>query len=129
MIGMINRPEQVKYIRPGVLAKLTGVSTDTLRHYERLGLLARPCRSANGYREYSVSAVDRVSLIRSALSAGFTLAELSKILKVRDQGGAPCRQVRSLASAKLQQLEALLIEITAMRDRLRTILQEWDERL
>lgn len=120
---MINRSKQSNFIRSGELAKLTGVSTDTLRHYEKLGLLSRPHRSRNGYREYSQDSIDRVHLVRSALCAGFTLSELVKILKVRDRDGVPCQQVRTLAFTKLTQIEKLLTEVTAMRDRLRTILQ------
>jgi MerR family transcriptional regulator, copper efflux regulator len=126
---IMNKSEQLNFIRSGELAGLTGVSTDTLRHYEKLGLLPLPRRSQNGYREYPKNAIDRVHLVRSALFAGFTLGELSKILKVRDKGGIPCKQVRALASAKLVQIEKLLMEITAMRDRLRTILGEWDVKL
>ncbi len=67
-------PKQ-EYLRSGELARLAGVSTDTLRHYERKGLLARPRRSCNGYREYPASDLDRVRLVRGALGIGFTLNE------------------------------------------------------
>ena len=103
----------------GELARLAGVSTDTLRHYERKGVLARPRRSSNGYRQYPAEALQRVQLVRRALSVGFTLDELSTILKVRDQGGAPCQEVRTLAGKKL----------TRLRDELRTTLRDWDVRL
>src|SRR6185295_15337497 len=89
------------FYRSGELARLAGVSPDTLRHYERKRLLQRPRRSANGYREYPPSTLDRVHLVRRALAVGFTLDELARILSVRDQGGAPCRQVRALAGEKL----------------------------
>src|SRR5437773_925083 len=92
-------------LRSGELARQAGVSADTLRHYERKGLIARPRRSPNGYREYPASTLDRVRLIRSALAVGFTLDELARILKERDQGGAPCRQVRQLAAEKLAEVE------------------------
>ena len=61
------------YLRAGELAQLAEVSTDTLRHYERKGLLAAPRRSVNGYREYPKSALGRVRLVRRALEIGFTL--------------------------------------------------------
>ncbi len=115
-------------LRVGELARLSGISADTLRHYERKGLL-KPRRSSNGYREYPLSAVDRVRLIRSALAIGFKLDDLARILKVRDAGGAPCRHVRELAEAKLGEVEALVREATAMRDGLRKLLNDWDERL
>ena len=84
---------------------MCGVSTDTLRHYERVGVLAKPLRTRAGYRQYPPEAVLRVRLVRRALSIGFSLAELSRILRTRDRGGAPCREVRELAARKLEQLE------------------------
>ena len=71
-------------MQSGELANLAGVSTDTLRHYERLGLLARPQRTESGYRRYTPQSLERVRLIRSALSVGFSLPELTAILKMRD---------------------------------------------
>jgi DNA-binding transcriptional MerR regulator len=117
------------YLRTSELARLAGVSADTLRHYERKGLLARPRRSRNGYREYPTDALDRVRLIRSALSVGFTIDELSRILKERDKGGAPCVSVRELARSKLEEAEMQLADITALRDDLRALIDEWDRRL
>jgi len=111
------------------LAWLAGVSTDTLRHYERKGLLARTRRSANGYREYPASDLDRVRLVRGALAIGFTLDELARILNVRDRGGAPCHQVRALAGTKLTEVETQLRELTSLRDELRRLLRNWDARL
>jgi DNA-binding transcriptional MerR regulator len=118
-------PKQ-KYLRSGELARLAGVSTDTLRHYERKGLLARPRRSANGYREYLASDLDRVRVVRAALGIGFSLNELARILSVRDRGGAPCHQVRALAGTKLAEIETQLDELAALRDELRRLLKNWD---
>jgi len=112
----------------GELAKATGVSTDTLRHYERKGLL-RPQRSDNGYREYPKHAVERVRMIRQALGVGFTLDELKAVFNVFDRGGAPCHDVRSLAATKLAEIERHLHDITAMRDELKEALADWDARL
>lgn len=114
--------------RAGELAQLTGVSTDTLRHYERKGLLAAR-RLPNGYRVYAAQAVERVRLIRSALAVGFGLDELARVLRVRDAGGAPCRQVRAFAANRLAELERLIDELCATRDELRELLQSWDQRL
>jgi len=121
--------EKRQYLRSGELARLAGVSTDTLRHYERKGLLARPQRSANRYREYPISSLDRVRLVRRALEVGFTLNELARILSVRDRGGAPCHEVRALAGTKLAQVEARLAELIALRDELRGVLKRWDSLL
>jgi DNA-binding transcriptional MerR regulator len=118
-------PKQ-EYLRSGKLARRAGVSTDTLRHYERKGLLARPRRSANGYREYPAITLDRVRLVRSALGIGFTLNELARILGERDRGGAPCHQVRALAGTKLADVETQLGELTSLRNELRRLLKSWD---
>ena len=120
---------QSAYLRSGQLARLAGVSTDTLRHYERMKLLAAPRRSAGNYRMYPPDALDRVRLIRRALGVGFSLAELVKILKVRDGGGAPCRQVKSLLEQKLFQLNEQITELIEMREHLGTVLEDWDRRL
>lgn len=115
-----------EYLRSGELARRAGVSSDTLRHYERKGLLARPRRSANGYREYSAADLDRVRLVRGSLRIGFTLDEIARILRVRDRGGAPCREVRTLAVAKLAEVEIQLRELASLRNELRRLLKNWD---
>jgi DNA-binding transcriptional MerR regulator len=114
--------------RIGKLAEACCVSRDTLRHYERKGVL-KAGRSTNGYRTYPEKALARVKLVRRALAVGFTLDELSTVLKVRDQGGAPCRRVRQLAAEKLAAVESQLSDLLALRDELRSSLKDWDRRL
>jgi DNA-binding transcriptional MerR regulator len=121
-------PEKSFY-RSGELAELAGVSTDTLRHYEQKGVLARPLRKANDYRQYPATALQRVRLIRRALAVGFTLDELATVLGERDRGGAPCMEVRTLAAAKLADVETRLREMAELRDELRAVLKDWDRRL
>jgi len=65
----------------GELAKLTGVSTDLLRHYERIVVLTFPLRTAHGYRRYAPEALERVRTVRRALSIGFSLPELARVLE------------------------------------------------
>ncbi|MGA2762677.1 MAG: heavy metal-responsive transcriptional regulator [Spirochaetia bacterium] len=115
-------------LRSGQLAALAGVSSDTLRHYERKGLLASR-RAANGYREYQPEALARVRLIQHSLSVGFALDELARFLTVRDKGGAPCKEVRALASRKLEDLEERIDALQKLRDDLRAMLKDWDARL
>lgn len=117
------------FYRSSELAELTGVSTDTLRHYEHKNVLARPLRKANDYRQYPATALERVRLIRRALAVGFTLDELAAVLSVRDHGGAPCSEVRTLAAAKLADVETRLHEMLELRDELRAVLKDWDRRL
>src|ERR1035438_7822664 len=116
-------------MRTGELAERAGVSADTLRHYERMGLLPSPQRSASGYRLYPPAALDRVRMIRRALAIGFSLKELGRILRVREQGGAPCREVRSMAGEKLRELERKIEEMTALQRLLKRLLAQWDKKL
>jgi DNA-binding transcriptional MerR regulator len=121
--------ETAKQLYSGRFAALAGVSSDTLRHYERNGLLPKPVRSSNGYRLYALETLERVRMIRAALAVGFTIDELSRILRARDRGEAPCRTVRELAGNKLVLLEQRRRELDALCRQLRSVLKEWDMRL
>jgi DNA-binding transcriptional MerR regulator len=112
----------------GELAKVVGVSADTLRHYERKGVIA-PARSANGYRIYLAETIERVKLVRRALAVGFTLDELAAIFTEREKGGTPCRQAFSLATSKLEDLENRIAEMQNLRGELQTLVRDWKERL
>ena len=116
-------------MRSGQLAHLTGVSTDTLRHYERLGLVPLPQRTAANYREYSPASQQRVELIQRALAIGFSLSELKTILAVRDRGGAPCRHVRALMHSKLHAVDGQIRNLVSLRVELNRLSKEWDKRL
>jgi len=116
-------------LQSGELARLAGLSSDTLRHYERLGLVPKPPRTSGGYRDYPSHTLERVRLIRRALSVGFSLPELTSILKIRDQGGVPCRRVRSIAESKLTQVKEKIRELVVMRKQLEQILDKWDVKL
>ena len=118
-----------RYLRSGELAKLTGVSTDTLRHYERVHVLPRPARTAGGYRQSPPEAADRVRLVRRALGLGFSLNELARILRVRESGGAPCRQVHALAREKLAQLDLKISDLQALRIQLQNVVAQWGHQL
>jgi DNA-binding transcriptional MerR regulator len=113
----------------GALARQTGVSTDTLRHYERKGVLPAPRRLANGYRSYPPEALMRVRVIRAALALGFTLDELAPLLRARDRGRPPCVAVRELAAAKLAAAETQIAELTQLVAAMRQLLATWDGRL
>ncbi len=116
-------------LRSGELARLTGVSRDTLRLYERRGLLPAPARSQGGYRRYGASAAHRVRLIRAALSIGFTIDELGEIFAARDSGLAPCRQVHALALQKASSLEARISEMQSLLGALKLAIRDWDREL
>jgi DNA-binding transcriptional MerR regulator len=116
-------------VQSGELARLTGVSTDTLRHYERLGLLPKPPRTDGGYRAYPPHSLERVRLIRRALNVGFSLPELKTILKMRDAGEVPCRRVQAMAESKLEQVKQQIQDLVEMRDQLEVMLKHWNVKL
>jgi DNA-binding transcriptional MerR regulator len=111
------------------LAERAGVSTDTLRHYERKGLLDLPARTKGGYRRYPPEALARVLLIRRALQVGFSLRDLGSLLREKARGGAPCRRVRALVSERLAAADREIEALQALKQELSSLLREWDERL
>lgn len=113
----------------GQVAELSGVSPDTIRHYERMGILPKPPRTASGYRMYAADNVERVRLVQHVLGLGFTLAELSEIFKERDEGGAPCRRVLSLTEEKLRLLDGQIKELRQTQRYLKSIVRDWRKRL
>ena len=116
-------------MRIGDLARKTGVSADTIRYYERLGLLPRTARTANGYRACPAGAVTRVQVIRNAVRFGFPLKDLGRFLKVRDAGGAPCDQVRLFGQKLLEHMDEKLAELAATRAAMASTLRDWDRRI
>jgi MerR family copper efflux transcriptional regulator len=118
-----------KALRSGGLAKAAGVSPDTIRHYERIGVLPRASRTDSGYRVYPASAVERVLVVQRALRIGFTLAELAEVLKARDAGGAPCRRVYQLAQDKLKGIDADIEALKRTKRYVKKVLSDWEQRI
>jgi MerR family mercuric resistance operon transcriptional regulator len=104
----------------GRLAKLAGVKPDTIRFYERSGLLPKPSLTASGYRVYNDSALNQLRFIRKAQSLGFTLDEIRRIMSLRGQGKETCRCVIAIAEATLSETETKLNELREFRDKLIT---------
>lgn len=109
----------------GDLAKRAGVKPDSVRFYERNGLLPKPPRSANGYRVYDEAALKRLQFIKKAQALGFSLDEVSRILNLRGQGKETCRCVVGMAEATLAETERKLAELSAFSEALRTNLARW----
>ena len=116
-------------LRSGALAKATGVSPDTIRHYEKIGVLPRASRTDSGYRVFPASAVGRVLVVQRAVRIGFTLAELAEVLKARDAGGAPCRRVYQLAQEKLKGIEADIQALQRTGRYIKKVLSDWENRI
>ena len=118
-----------KMLRSGSLAKAGGVSADTVRHYESIGVLPKASRTESGYRLYPESAVERILVIQRALRIGFSLAELAEVLRARDAGGIPCQRVHQLAKSKLKAITADIAALKRTERYLRRVIGEWEDRM
>jgi len=118
------------------LASRYGVSTDTLRYYERMGLLAPSGRTASGYRLYGDEAAERLGFIRCAQRMGLQLRDVRELLEIKDQGQCPCGHTDEVVARRLAevtteiaQLSALQRELVALKERNAACLQgeaaEW----
>ncbi len=106
------------------LTKQTGVPAKTIRYYESIGLLPRPKRAANNYREYAPADVERLRFIASARSLGFSLAEVAEILAARDKGFAPCQRVLDTIGQRLADVDRRIADLLTLRDSLRQLQSE-----
>jgi DNA-binding transcriptional MerR regulator len=113
-------------LRIGEIAHQAGVSPATVRLYERKGLLPAAVRSSSGYRGFPADTIARMKLIQCALAVGFTINELARILRRRDSGGAPCRNVQLLAREKLAELTRRRKELDRLCRLLKTTLRRWE---
>jgi DNA-binding transcriptional MerR regulator len=113
----------------GEIARRAGVSVDTIRHYERRGLIAPAERTASGYRLFRAAAVQRVLEVRAAVELGFGLDELAKAIAARESGAPACRSVRELLAEKGAELDRRIEELIARRARVAATLKRWDRRL
>jgi DNA-binding transcriptional MerR regulator len=99
----------------GQLAEQTGVSADTLRYYEREGLIDPPARAANGYRSYQEVDAQRVRFVRSAQALGFTLAEIRGILPQLNAGRMDRRAIEAHLQAKIAEIDGHIREMQAKK--------------
>lgn len=103
----------------GQLAKRTGVPIDTVRHYERIGLLRPAARLASGYRRYGDAELKRLRFIRRAKALGFTLDEIHGLLTLG--AGRNVHSIRTAAAARLADIERRIEELTRIRESLRQL--------
>lgn len=113
-------------LKIGEVARLAGVGVETLRFYERSGLLNRPARSEGGYRLYDSQALKTLEFIKRAQSLGFTLEEIKRIIAESRAGQRPCAEVRETVRRRLTELDKQMAEIRRYRNALATTLKQWD---
>lgn len=99
----------------GKLARAAGVNVETIRYYQRIGLIEAPVKPAQGYRRYPAATVARVRFIRRAQELGFSLKEIAELLSLND---GDCRSARAIAAQKQALIEQRLRDLTRMRDAL-----------
>ncbi|RJQ47368.1 MAG: MerR family transcriptional regulator [Gammaproteobacteria bacterium] len=99
----------------GQLAKAAQVNVETVRYYEREGLLPRPARRASGYRRYPSATVTRLQFIKRSKELGFSLKEIAELLALRIDPHSGCADVKRRAEAKLADIERKLTDLRRMR--------------
>ena len=99
----------------GQVAKRAGVGIETIRYYERRGLLEAPRRRDSGYRVFSQNEIRRLIFIREAKALGFTLAEIEDLLALRTDTRSGCREVQALGRAKILEVEKKIAVLQKMR--------------
>jgi len=105
------------------LAGQAGLSADTVRYYERVGLLPEPARSAAGYRLYDQDALSRLRLIKGAQRAGLRLREIGELLQVADQGQCPCGHTETLLRQRLAEVRTELARLRGLEADLTRLLE------
>ena len=105
----------------GQVAKCAGVGVETVRFYERKGLLEEPARRQSGYRQYAQDAIRRIQFIKRAKDLGFSLGEISELLCLRVDPDTSCREVKVRAEAKLADIEKKLCDLQRMQTALRQL--------
>lgn len=111
-------------LKIGEISKQTGVAVGGLRYYESLGLIESK-RGENSYRYYPPETVQQVQFIKKAQSLGFSLEDIGEVLTVHHQGDVPCEFVQSLLQGKIQQLEARIQEMIALKTDLEQYRDRW----
>jgi MerR family mercuric resistance operon transcriptional regulator len=109
----------------GRIALAAGVNIETVRYYQRRGLVALPAKRARGFRYYAPETAGRVRFIKRAQALGMSLKEVQRLLTLDRQGA--CTETRSMAAAKLALIEEKLMDLTKLRDALRTLVAECDQ--
>ena len=102
----------------GQLAQRTGVTVETVRFYEKRGLIAAPQRSDSGYRQYTPETVKRVRFIQRAKEVGFTLKNIGELLALRQKPGTSCADIKLRGTQKIEEVDQKIRDLKRIRDAL-----------
>ena len=112
----------------GKLAQRAGVGIETIRFYEREGLISEPPRRPSGYRDYPLETVARIVFIRRAKNLGFTLREINELLELRVRPRRSCAQVKRSADTKIVDIDGKIASLRRMRRALKDLTRACEER-
>lgn len=112
---LVNGGSQLKPMTIGQVAKKTGVGVETIRFYERLGLVDEPPRLKSGYRQYSEGVIARIQFIKRAKELGFSLKEIDELFSLRVDHDASCGDVRSRAEVKIAETQEKIKELQRIK--------------
>ncbi len=121
----INQP-RAKRITRGVLSKRTGCNIETVRYYERAGLMPNPERSEAGYRLYEEEHVRRLQFIRRCRELGFTIAEIRALLDLVDRRDYTCAEVRDISIAHVDEVRRKIEDLRRLEETMRAMIKECD---
>ncbi len=108
------------------MAKLAGVNVETIRYYQRRGLLAEPDKPHMGYRRYPLDIMKHIRFIKRAQALGFALEEIAELLRLEEAGA--CAETRALAAHKMQLIDRKLEDLTSIRKALAGLVQQCDRK-
>ncbi len=114
-------------LKIGEVSKRSGVGIETLRFYERSGVLDKPARTYSGYRVYRPEVLERLDFIKRAQVLGFTLDEIKQLIAHKRSGKSPCAEVREIVSHRLKELDERMREMRRYRQELAEAVEEWEE--
>jgi len=115
-------------LKIGEVSKRAGIGVETLRFYERSGLLNQPARTEGGYRLYDAEALKVLEFIKRAQTLGFTLEEIKRVIAESRAGQSPCAEVREIVRRRLTELDERMAQMRIYRDALADTLKQWDEK-
>jgi MerR family mercuric resistance operon transcriptional regulator len=121
------RSTGVARLQIGELARRTGCNIETIRFYEKTGVLAHPVRTEGGVRLYHTKDVQRLSFIRRARELGFSLDEVRAMLRLSDEQGQPCADIRNVAAAHLADVQSKIADLRAMEAALEILISRCAE--
>jgi Cu(I)-responsive transcriptional regulator len=114
----------IETFRIGDLARLTGTKLETIRYYERLGLLPAPARTLGNYRAYARHHLERLTFIRRGRDLGFSLSEVRELLRLADDRRQSCAEVDRIARVHLAEVERKLSHLRALGSELRQLIDQ-----